>query len=100
MKLSKKLSYLIEKMILCKDIDYPHALGQIRNGIQELEAGIPTINKMNLAEGDILVLKYEELLPMERIARIGEFIKSMFPDNKCMILEGADIEIISKGEND
>lgn len=71
-------------------------------GIQEGRGGstpapeilLEEIKRVRLAPGDVLVLRVKDRPPEERIARIVEQMKSIFPDHRAVILrDGMELEV-------
>jgi hypothetical protein len=58
---------------------------------------IEDIKKVNLAEGDIVVLRYQQILSREQRDGAIKFTRASFPDNKVVCLDGgATIDILTK----
>lgn len=93
MKLSEKLQAVIDGSL---SEDFKDAMEEMRQDALVLEQGIPTIHKMNLCDGDVIVLKSKEFLPEVHKERIAYCIKKVAPNNKAILLDnGVEIEIIS-----
>lgn len=53
------------------------------------------VERLALRPGDILVLKCPQHLTIEEFEEISARFKEMFPDTKCMVLDGgADIAVL------
>jgi len=104
MVLSEKLERLgaiSSKQLAGEPTELSKRLYECADEAKALEQGIPTIKKMNLAEGDVLVLKFAGMLSCVRKDGIIENMKRVIPDNDVILIDQcADIEILSKGEND
>ena len=60
---------------------------------------IKEIKKVELKEGDVLVLRVKEWLPEGVIERITKTMKGVFPVNKCLILEnGVELDVVGEGD--
>ena len=63
---------------------------------------IEDIKKVNLAEGDVLIIKVDHPdLRVKQRAAIGEHFQVVFPDNKILVLDrGFSLGVLTKKDID
>lgn len=49
--------------------------------------------RVHLEPGDVLVVRITEPIPMAEVARLKEWLVEMFPDNRALILHGAEVAV-------
>ena len=58
---------------------------------------LKSIRKVNLKKDDVVVLDLKQDIPTEAIQRMKEYLKSIFPDNKAIVLcNGVDLSVVRK----
>lgn len=58
------------------------------------------IAKLEMKPGDVLVLKLDRVPPYEEIARWKTMLKSVFGENKFIILgPGCELQVVSEADN-
>lgn len=62
---------------------------------------IESFGKLELKDGDFIVLKYKGQLSEKAYNNIQDFMKTSFPQNKCIVLEeGMDIGTIGANNSE